>query len=211
MTTGRTKPARRRAVGEEAKSRRRDDIVAAAKIVFARNGYQATTIADIAKEAGMAYGSIYWYFNSKDDLFHSLMDAEEAALRAHLATALTMVAVADDGEAMFRAAVRTTFEFFEADRGTVKLLFRDAYALGDRFEKHLFGIYERFIQDMEVLIVAAQDQGEIVAAPPRMVAFSLAALIGQLAHRRLTTDDGVEASVVADFVVSLALNGLRPR
>ncbi len=44
-----------------------------------------------------------------------------------------------------------------------------------------------------------------------MLAFSLAALIGQLAHRRLTTDDGVSAADVSDIVVSFALNGLRPR
>jgi hypothetical protein len=44
-----------------------------------------------------------------------------------------------------------------------------------------------------------------------MLAFSLAALIGQLAHRRLNTDDGVTASEVADIVVSFSLNGLRPR
>jgi AcrR family transcriptional regulator len=33
---------------------RRDEIMAAAKKVFARNGFHATTIADIAKEAGLA-------------------------------------------------------------------------------------------------------------------------------------------------------------
>ena len=44
-----------------------------------------------------------------------------------------------------------------------------------------------------------------------MVAFSVAALISQLALRRLATDDGVAASVVADFVVTLLLDGLRPR
>jgi hypothetical protein len=37
------------------------------------------------------------------------------------------------------------------------------------------------------------------------------ALIGQLAHRRLTTDDGVTADEVADIVVPFSLNGLRPR
>jgi hypothetical protein len=44
-----------------------------------------------------------------------------------------------------------------------------------------------------------------------MVAYTLAALIGQLAHRRLSTDDGVTAAEVADFVMSLVLDGLRPR
>jgi hypothetical protein len=51
----------------------------------------------------------------------------------------------------------------------------------------------------------------VIDAPPRMVAYSVAALIGQLALRRLSTDDGVPASVVADFAVRLLLDGLRPR
>ncbi|BCO36170.1 TetR/AcrR family transcriptional regulator [Mycobacterium heckeshornense] len=201
---------RRRAVSDEDKSARRDEIMAAAKEVFARKGFHAATIADVAKQAGLAYGSVYWYFDSKEDLFHALMAVEEQALRSHLAAAVD--APGGDGvEASFRAAVQATLEFFEADKATVKLLFRDAYALGDRFEKHLGGIYERFIDDIETFIVVAQQRGEVVAAPPRMVAYTLAALIGQLAHRRLSTDDGVTAAEVADFVVSLILDGLRPR
>jgi AcrR family transcriptional regulator len=209
-----TSTRRRRAVSDEDKSQRRDEIMAAAKEVFARKGFHATTIADIAKQAGLAYGSIYWYFDSKDELFHALMAVEEGALRAHVGAALAAPGgPAEDAraEAQFRAAVQATFEFFEADKATVKLLFRDAYALGDRFEKHLGGIYERFIDDIETFIVVAQERGEVVAAPPRMVAYTLAALIGQLAHRRLSTDNGVTAGEVADFVVSLVLDGLRPR
>lgn len=205
-----TRTRRRPAVSEEDKSRRRDEIMAAAKKVFARKGFHATTIADIAKEAGLAYGSIYWYFDSKDDLFHALMAVEEYALRTHVAAAVG-ARQDSDGGAPFRTAVQATFEFFEADKATVKLLFRDAYALGDRFEKHLGGIYERFIDDIENVVVAAQNRGEVVVGPPRMVAYTLAALIGQLAHRRLFTDDGVSAAEVADFVVTLAFNGLRPR
>ena len=203
----------RRAVTIEDKGLRRQEILEAAKRVFARNGFHATTIADIAKAAHLAYGSVYWYFESKDALFHALMDSQEAALRAHIARAMAPPASGADGDAAadLRRAVRATFEFFEADRAATKLLFRDAYALGDRFEKHLFGIYERFIDDIEARIAAAQQAGHIVDAPPRVVAFSLAALIGQLAHRRLTTDDGLEAGVVADFVVTLVLQGLLPR
>ena len=201
---------RRRAVSAEDKSQRRDEIMAAAKEVFARKGFHDTTIADIAKQAGLAYGSIYWYFDSKDELFHALMAVEEDALRSHLAAAVAALQ-GTDGAAPFRTAVQATFEFFEADKATVKLLFRDAYALGDGFEKHLGGIYERFIDDIENVIAVAQQRGEVVAAPPRMVAYTLAALIGQLAHRRLSTDDGVTAAEVADFVVTLVLNGLRPR
>ena len=212
MTPARTKaPRRRRAVSDAEKSERRDEILAAAKAVFARKGFAATTIADIAAEAALSYGSVYWYFTSKDELFHALMAVEEAALRTHLERALVGIDADAGSDVLFRTAVTATFEFFEADRATVKLLFRDSTALGDRFEKHLHGIYERFIGDIEALVVIARDRGEIIDAPPRMVAFSLAALIGQLALRRLTTDDDVSAAVAADFVVSLVLDGLRPR
>ena len=114
-------------------------------------------------------------------------------------------------EAAFRVAVQATFEFFEADSATVKLLLRDAYALGDRLEKYVGEIYERCIDDIETVIVVAQGRGELVAVPPRLVAHTLAALIGQLAQRRLATDDDGTAADVADFVVSLVLDGLRPR
>ena len=209
-----TSTRRRRAVSDEDKSLRRDEILAAAKEVFARKGFHATTIAEIAKQAGLAYGSIYWYFDSKDELFHALMEVEEGALRAHVTAALGAPGLSAEyalGEPGFRAAVQATFEFFEADKATVKLLFRDAYALGDRFEKHLGGIYERFIDDIETIVVASQERGEVVAAPPRMIAYTLAALVGQLAHRRLATDDDVTAAQVADFAVSLVLDGLRLR
>jgi AcrR family transcriptional regulator len=116
-----TSTRRRRAVSDQDKSQRRDEIMAAAKEVFARKGFHATTIADIAKQAGLAYGSVYWYFDSKDELFQALMAVEEGALRSHIAAAVG-ARQDGDGEAPFRTAVQATFEFFESDKATVKLL-----------------------------------------------------------------------------------------
>jgi hypothetical protein len=82
--------------------------------------------------------------------------------------------------------------------------------LDNRFDNRLGGIYERFIDDIETLIVAAQKRGEVLTAPSRLVAYTLTALIGHMAHRRLTTDDGVAAAEAADFIVSLVIKGLRP-
>jgi AcrR family transcriptional regulator len=203
---------RRRAVSKEDKSKRRDEIMAAAKKVFACNGFHATTISQIAKEAGLAYGSVYWYFDSKDELFHALMSAEGDALRTHIAGALAASGQRPEKNwEPLRVTVQAVLEFFEADKAVTKLLLRDASALGDQFEKHLGSIYERFIDDIEKHMIVAQQLGTVISAPPRMLAFSLAALIGQLAHHRLTTDDGVTAGEVADIVVSFSLNGLRPR
>lgn len=210
MTDG-TRASRTPATSDQEKSQRRDEIVAAGKKVFAHKGFHATTIADIAKEAGLASGSVYSYFESEDDVFRALIAAEEYALRTHVAVALAKSGMGFGyAQAPFRASLRATFEFFDANPATAKLLFRDAYALDRRFDQQLGGIYERFIDDIETLIVAAQGRGDVLAAPPRLVAYLLTSLIGHMAHRRLTTDDGVSAAEAADLVVSLVIKGLRP-
>jgi AcrR family transcriptional regulator len=100
----------------------------------------------------LAYGSIYQCFDSKDDLFDALMSAEGYALRTHVAVALAASGQRSDRSwAPLRAAVQATFEFFEKDKATAKLLLRDAYALGERFETHPNNIYESFIDDIDQL------------------------------------------------------------
>jgi AcrR family transcriptional regulator len=200
----------RRAVSDEDKAARRQEILAAAKHVFADKGYHATTISDIAKAAGVSYGSIYWYYESKEALFHELMSAEATALREHIeASAASVSAAGGTGPVgPFRAAVQATIEFYDADRALVKLLFRDAFALGESFEEHLSLIQGSFVDDTERLVAALQRQGLIKPGPTRVIAYAITSLIGQLAHRRLMTDDGLSAAALSDFVVELLLHGL---
>jgi hypothetical protein len=73
--------------------------------------------------------------------FHALIAAEEYALRTHVAVALAQSgAQFGYAEAPFRATLRASFEFFEADKATTKLLFGDAYQLDKQFDKRLGGI-----------------------------------------------------------------------
>lgn len=57
---------------EDIRAARREEILAAARRVFAKQGFKGTTIADIASEAGIALGTIYLYFPSKEDVFAAL-------------------------------------------------------------------------------------------------------------------------------------------
>jgi len=50
---------------------RRAQIIQAAMACFSRKGYTNTTMDDIVAESGLSKGTLYWYFNSKDDLFSS--------------------------------------------------------------------------------------------------------------------------------------------
>jgi len=53
------------------KEERRKQILAAALKVFTEKGYHAANVSDVAAEAGVSQGTIYWYFDSKEALFQA--------------------------------------------------------------------------------------------------------------------------------------------
>jgi TetR/AcrR family fatty acid metabolism transcriptional regulator len=59
--------------GEEQSDRRRAEILAAASRVFAERGYHRSTVRQVAREAGIADGTIYLYFRSKQDVLLALL------------------------------------------------------------------------------------------------------------------------------------------
>jgi AcrR family transcriptional regulator len=78
-TRARTKQAngrKRQAATAEAPTRVRDaEVLETAAEVFARRGYAAATVQDVADDLGMLKGSIYYYIKSKEDLLFRLLNA----------------------------------------------------------------------------------------------------------------------------------------
>lgn len=68
-----TDPRRVTPDGDPGRARRQDDILAAAFEEFAANGYSETRLDDIAQRAGIAKGTIYLYFKSKERLFCAVL------------------------------------------------------------------------------------------------------------------------------------------
>lgn len=62
------------AVATAAPADKRELILGAATRVFARSGYFNSKVADIAAEAGIADGTVYLYFKSKNEILHSIFD-----------------------------------------------------------------------------------------------------------------------------------------
>ena len=62
-------PSKRELQREE----RRGQILDAALTVFSQKGYHATNVSDVAAQAGVSQGTIYWYFDSKEELFTAAM------------------------------------------------------------------------------------------------------------------------------------------
>ena len=67
---------------------KRQQILDGAKRVFLGVGFDAASMNDITREAGVSKGTIYVYFGSKEELFGALIDRERTAIFASLAETL---------------------------------------------------------------------------------------------------------------------------
>ena len=101
---------------------KRQIILDAAVRVFARQGYDATPVGDIAAEAGVAYGLVYHYFGSKDAVL-------EAVFRAQCGRLLAAVALAEEtGETAVEQlglVVKIVLRAWRDDPDLVRLLVRE--------------------------------------------------------------------------------------
>lgn len=108
MRSARTLNGVRANVGDK-----REAILRAAISVFAHNGYFNSKVADIAREAGVADGTVYLYFKSKEDILHSIFDRSvEEALDA----ARNRIEELDDPREKLRQIALLHLERLGADR-----------------------------------------------------------------------------------------------
>jgi TetR/AcrR family fatty acid metabolism transcriptional regulator len=90
-------------LAEQAKAVRREQIIAAGLACFARTGYFATTMADVAGEAGVSKGTPYLYFDSKQALFLALHEQWDCGARER--TDAAIAALTDAGRRSPRAVL----------------------------------------------------------------------------------------------------------
>lgn len=74
-------------LSEEMRTHSRGVLIAAARQCFAASGYFNVRISDIAQQAGMSQGSIYWYFASKEELLKAVLTEAFESLGAVMAEA----------------------------------------------------------------------------------------------------------------------------
>ena len=92
---------------------KREAILRAATQVFARNGYFNSKVADIAKAAGVADGTVYLYFKSKEEILHSIFDV---AMEEAISEGRKELETIQDPREKLRRIARLHLERLGADR-----------------------------------------------------------------------------------------------
>lgn len=137
----------------------RSRILEAALSLFRTRGFEATTMRDISKEASVALGAAYYYFESKDALVMAFYERAQHDLSPLLAEALGKAKGLED---RLHAVIETKFEYFAPNR---KLLGALSAHIDPKHPLSPFGEQTMSIRQHDIVLIADALEGAKVKIP----------------------------------------------
>jgi AcrR family transcriptional regulator len=185
--------------------RTRQRVLEAARVVFERDGYPGTRVADIASTAGVAHGTFYKYFESKDDVFRELTNSVVTAMFARTRQpdrapdALTRIARANW---RYIRAYREDAEFLAVvwQVAMIDRAYRDFWV---QVRQHWADIIERWVR-AEIRQGRADDRLD-----PRIAARALGLMMETFAHHWFVLGEQYDDESALTTLTQLWLNALQ--
>ncbi|MEU7138268.1 TetR/AcrR family transcriptional regulator [Nocardia sp. NPDC046473] len=179
---------------------RREEILDAAVRVFARKGFAASRIEDVAAEAGIAKGSVYLYFDSRDALLVGVFQSYAARSEQVLTELGT-------GAALDRLAelIRGTIELLAAHPDHARVLL-DVWAANPPLD--MAAVYHEYRSAIADLLRQAQAEG---ALRPGIDEQHAAVIVGAIEGCLIQAlvDPNVSLLALAEPVVQICVTGIR--
>jgi len=203
-TTLRATSKRRKLPRAEKAIENRNALLRAAAQIVGEVGYQDASIARITQKAGLAHGTFYLYFDSRQDLLEAVLPfvGEELALfiRQRVSGAKNAL---DVEEKSFRAA----FEYLARNPGFYRTLNEAEFAAPVGFAKQFDNAAHRYMASM----LRSKERGELEGYTTKeldVVVYMLMAIRFYL-YLRFVKDDGGDSGRLPEWVVKTYMKFLR--
>jgi AcrR family transcriptional regulator len=186
-------------------------ILEAARQAFVKTGVAKTSVDQIARSAGIAKGTIYLYYKSKDDILRQLLDADLAELQAE-----TLPAISNDGALDVRLDrfFRAFLGFFERNRDFIEQCHLDMSPDVRKKAKQKLGLVfsAQAAAWTDALVESrrgGRDAGHMTVARARALAHTIIALAHGLAIQRLRGWHPASVEDAAAMAAGLVANGVQ--
>lgn len=182
----------------------------AAARVIGRDGLERATMRAIAKEAGIAKGTIYLYFEDRTDLVQRTADH---ALSQLLAEIESVVEVERPFPEQLLRLISLLLEYFEKNRDFFRLYLAVRYPSGeveDESRHHRTGLpqYQAYIGQLSQLLEHGMDSGHVRRTDALRLALFISEGINAILLRRLQEGDAASTEADAAWIVETILNGI---
>jgi AcrR family transcriptional regulator len=175
----------------------RRKLLAAARELFIERGYEATRPQDIAKSAGVANGTFYLHFKSKEDAFLAFADDAQSQLIAEYRNNLAGISGL---RARLTVILRTLMAYDEEHPGVLHVAFLDPLTIAPE-DSDARRIYDRF-GDFLHLILGEQELPDVEGFDPALISHALCGFVGNALMYVVRRDMAGEAMIenVVGFV-----------
>jgi AcrR family transcriptional regulator len=196
-----TREARKRAT--------REQLLDAARVVFARAGYHGASVEEIASQAGYSTGALYSNFEGKEDLFLALL---ERVLDDQIAT---LQEVAHRGSIADRArGGAASFMAFVEREPQMVMLFMEFWAYAVRDPRVRPKVAARFAEVRraltQLIVDGARDFELELVLPAAQLAIAIDALADGIARQKLADPDAVPDDLLGNSLSLLLAGATRP-
>lgn len=176
-------------------------ILDAAAEEFGEKGFHEGSISGITRRAGVALGSFYTYFDSKDAVFRALVRDMSEQVREHVGPVLR---AAPDQIAAERAGLLHFIRFARAHKEIYRIIDEAEFVDPESFRMHYATTAERIATRLK----AAADRGELREDISEIHAWAIMGMNVFLGLRYSVWDEDVEPEVIADTIASMLARGL---
>lgn len=159
--------------------RTRSALIQAGRTAFEEQGFDAVRVDDVCARAGVAHGTFYTYFDSKEELFTEVASTVAGEI---FAAGAVGPAVPEDPRARIEAANRLYLRAWASHSRLVRMLEQAATA-DDRFRELLLEVREVFVRRGAEGLRRLQEQGLADGSlDPRLTAIMLGGMVEHFAH-----------------------------
>ena len=184
--------------------RTRDKLLEAAEIEFGEKGFHHAAISGITYRAGVALGTFYTYFESKEEIFQALVSYMSKRTRSWVAE---RASDAPNRMAAEQKGLEAYIEFVRQHKGIYRIISEAEFVANDAYREH----YEGFANAYQRNLRKAAENGDIREGDYETWSWAIMGISVFLGMRYAEWDESIPASRIAEIVIDMIANGIRPR
>ena len=180
----------------------RQKILDAAETEFGEKGFHEGSISGITQRAGVALGTFYTYFDSKEAIFQALVAYMSRRIRAWIGE---RVADASDRLTAERLGIEAYIEFARQHKGIYRIISEAEFVATEAYRDHYEGFARAYGRNLE----KAARNGEIRAGDYEAWAWAIMGIAVFLGMRFGIMDESKSPAEVANLMIDLIAEGIK--
>lgn len=178
---------------------RRETILETAAELFASQGYERTTIRDVARAAGISVAGLYYYVRGKDELLYHIC---ERSFTMVLGTLTERLARTADPRARVRVVISNHLDHFLRHMNEIKVLTRELDALQGPHATQIYALRHRYYAICRRVV----SEAAVGTVPPRLATMALFGMLNWI-HMWYRPEADGDADALADGMARIFLDG----